>query len=103
MTSPTTLSTQRCFNHESREAVCKCLSCSRFYCRECVVDHEGRLTCASCLKAAIAPRAATTMRLAGVRTAVLAITGFVLIWFSFYSMGRTLLLLPTSFEEWIGQ
>jgi len=40
---------QRCWNHEAREAACRCPACGRAYCRECVSEHEGRLLCAVCL------------------------------------------------------
>ena len=40
---------QRCWNHEAREAACRCPACGRSYCRECVSEHEGRLLCAACL------------------------------------------------------
>ena len=75
------------------------MTCSRFYCRECVIDHDGRLTCASCLQQAIGPQSAKSRQLAFVRTAVLAIIGLFVIWFSFYSLGRALLLLPTNLTE----
>ena|ERR1700728_1842529 len=47
-----TLAQQRCLNHESREAVCRCPSCHNFFCRECVVLFEARLLCANCLASA---------------------------------------------------
>ena len=49
MNSP--LASARCFKHLSREAVARCPECSKFYCRECVTEHEGRMMCRSCLDA----------------------------------------------------
>ena len=43
---------QQCWNHESREAVCRCPGCGRSYCRECVTEHGARLLCAACLRKA---------------------------------------------------
>jgi hypothetical protein len=40
---------QRCWNHEGREAVCRCPECGRSFCRECVTEHEARLLCSACL------------------------------------------------------
>jgi hypothetical protein len=48
----------RCFNHAQREAVARCPGCRRFYCRECVTEHDDRLMCAQCLAAAAPPTAA---------------------------------------------
>ena len=39
-----------CWNHEAREAVCRCPGCGRSYCRECVTEHSARLLCAGCLR-----------------------------------------------------
>ncbi len=44
------LSGKRCFNHAGREAAARCPGCRRFYCRECVTEHDGRVLCAECLR-----------------------------------------------------
>ena len=43
------LASERCFHHETREAVCRCPECLHFFCRECVVSFDGRLLCATCI------------------------------------------------------
>ncbi len=43
------LLTQSCLHHAGRPAVARCPSCSQSYCRECVVEHDYKLICASCL------------------------------------------------------
>ena len=40
---------QRCFNHMLREAVACCPECRRYFCRECVTEHEDKVLCAACL------------------------------------------------------
>jgi hypothetical protein len=40
---------QRCTNHPQREASARCPECRRFFCRECVTEHDDRVLCASCL------------------------------------------------------
>lgn len=40
---------QVCLHHRDRPAVARCPSCGESYCRECVVEHDFRLICASCL------------------------------------------------------
>jgi late competence protein required for DNA uptake (superfamily II DNA/RNA helicase) len=49
------LSQQRCWTHAQREAVSRCPACARFYCRECVTEHGGRLLCRACLAVNSAP------------------------------------------------
>jgi hypothetical protein len=95
------LRARRCVRHSEREAVARCSSCGGFYCRECVVDHEGRLVCASCLAkaaAAAAPRAPRKNFAALRRGVVLALSG-LLVWFLFYAIGSLLLSVPPDFHE----
>src|SRR5690349_16700517 len=76
---------QSCWNHETREAVCRCPECSRSYCRECVTEHAARLLCAACLRKALA--VAGPRRAAGrVREAMLLIGGLVLSWVIFLGL-----------------
>ena len=93
------LSRQRCFNHRQREAVARCPECARYYCRECVTEHDGRVVCASCL-----PRLASAAGEARPRWAILARTvqlgmALALLWLFFYALGNALLSLPDSFHE----
>ena len=43
------LARQQCFRHPGREAVVRCPSCRRDFCRECVTEHDERYLCSSCL------------------------------------------------------
>src|SRR2546423_1786774 len=77
---------QQCWNHEAREAVCRCPGCSRSYCRECVTEHQARLLCALCLRNAMlaaAPRRAS----GAVRQVLLLVAGLLIAWIFFLSMG----------------
>jgi len=89
----------RCFHHPVREAVGRCRACERYYCRECVTEHEGRLFCALCLAKEVGPRVAKGRSLARITGAVGAVSGFLLAWLFFYLVGRILLLVPSSFHE----
>src|ERR1043166_5979979 len=60
-----TLLQQRCLNHSFREAVARCPECKRYFCRECVTEHDDRLICAACLKKLSRPAAARRVRWAG--------------------------------------
>ena len=93
------LTQQRCFNHAQREAVALCPECGRFFCRECVAEHEDRVVCAACLgKLARWP---LTRRPGFMQTArvLQALLGLLTAWFCFYLVGESLLALPNSFHE----
>lgn len=91
---------QRCWNHANREAVARCMTCGRFFCRECAGDHEGRTVCASCLRTAIGPRSRRGSRiLTGTLRTVGLVFSVFLLWASFYILGNALLLLPNDFHE----
>lgn len=87
--------------HIEREAVARCSSCGGFFCRECVVDHAGRLVCASCL-AKTSAASATSGRKRDLsrirRAATLALSGLVL-WMIFHAIGSLLLSMPADFHE----
>jgi len=82
-----------------REAVARCPECRRFYCRECITEHDDRVICAACLRkltVADAPRHAS---LAWLRASLQAVAGLLLIWIFFYFLGAALLSIPSSFHE----
>jgi hypothetical protein len=89
---------QRCHHHSLREAVARCPECARFFCRECVTEHEERVLCASCLKALFGKpeQAAQPSRL--LLGAQLACS-LLAVWFFFYLIGQILLSLDSSFHE----
>jgi hypothetical protein len=43
------LALARCFHHPMREAVCRCPTCTRYFCRECITEHEGNFLCNRCV------------------------------------------------------
>lgn len=90
-----------CLLHPDREAVARCPECRRPGCRECVVEHEGRLLCARCLARRMAPAAAPRDRpFVGWLTASLqAGAGLGLLWVLFYLLGWLLLRIPTEWHE----
>ncbi len=90
----TSLAEQRCFNHSSREAVVRCTSCRRFYCRECVSEHDGRMVCAACVSAAAPQTAAKRSQLVWIFAAA---AGFLLAWLTFYYVGIGLARIPSDF------
>jgi hypothetical protein len=90
----TSLIDQRCLNHPAREAVVRCPACLRFFCRECVTEHDGRMICASCAAGATpeaAPASSAGRWIAG------AGAGFLIAWLIFYYLGVMLARIPSDF------
>jgi hypothetical protein len=88
---------QRCWNHEAREAVCRCPECGRSFCRECVTEHEARLLCANCLQS-LGGRA-RRRRGRTVGAAFLALAGIFLAWLLFFSAGEAMILMVQRVEQ----
>ena len=98
MTSP--LAQARCFKHVSREAVAKCPECGRFYCRECVTEHDGRVVCRSCLDELLAEEPTTAPGwLKALGEWALASAGGLIVVYGFYLLGRILLRIPSQFHS----
>ena len=93
------LAAQRCHFHPVREAVARCPECQRFFCRECITEHDDRLICASCLMKVAAKPKARRVRFAGAGGALACVLGIVIAWFFFYAVGKLLLRTPTQFHE----
>ena len=88
-----------CLNHTGREAVARCPECRRYYCRECVTEHDDRLVCAACLRKIAARRTEKRIWLAPLVRLAAAGAGLVLAWVCFYWIGQVLLLTPSEFHE----
>jgi len=94
-----TLVHQRCFNHATREAVARCPACRRFFCRECVTEHDGRVMCSACLRQISRVPLLQRPAFAGALRMGQCVLGLLLVWFFFYLVGAALLAIPTSFHE----
>ncbi len=93
------LAHKRCFNHASREAAAQCRTCERFFCRECVTEHEGRVVCAQCLGKLTGGVSDRRQGVLGLFRWAGCILGVLCVWVFFYYLGKLLLRLPTSFHE----
>ncbi len=90
---------QRCFNHAAREAVARCPSCRRYFCRECVVEHDDKLICAACQRKLTGPKKKRTSIVRVAARIAQAAVMFVVLWILFFAFGRILLSLPDKFHE----
>jgi hypothetical protein len=103
------LTLERCLHHHEREAVARCPECRRFFCRECVIEHEERVICAGCLaRMAAVPATPRRVRLLAATPLVSGVSGIFIAWLVFYIMGRMLLAIPADFhasklwkEDWM--
>lgn len=85
------LARARCLNHPQREAAVRCPKCRSDFCRECAVEHQGRLLCARCLARESEHVRGARRRWvrSGIRVATL-IASMLLVWVLFYSLGDLL-------------
>ena len=98
------LSRQRCVRHPEREAAARCPACARFFCRECVTEHEGRILCASCLSRQSEESSEPShswMRTAfrAVRKCALLTASFLLLWGFYTALGSLLHAIPHKFHD----
>jgi len=93
------LSQQRCHNHMLREAVARCPECSRFFCRECITEHEDIVLCATCLRIRSATSGLIPDRFRGLLQAGQFLLGIVILYIVFFYLARILLALPSDFHE----
>ncbi len=93
-----TISARRCFNHSGREAAARCPLCGKFFCRECVAEHDGRMICARCLPQDKGGRRKGRF-FRGLLRGIQTLVGMLVLWLAFFLMGRALLNLPSSFHE----
>jgi hypothetical protein len=93
------LASKRCANHWQREAAARCPECGRFFCRECVTEHEDRILCAACVKNLVSGSKKTSTPVTVLFRTIQVLIAFFVLWIFFYSIGRTLLLLPDEFHE----
>src|SRR5271165_4238055 len=85
------LASERCFHHETREAVCRCPVCRRFFCRECVVPFDGRLLCATCIAKANEAPPVLEKRSSHPGQILLGVAALIFIWAVFYCFGWIIL------------
>jgi hypothetical protein len=95
-----TLAHQHCYHHHQREAVVRCPDCQRFFCRECVTEHDDRMLCRQCLGRLLDSSQKQHRRwIQGLLPIVQGLFGFFLLWYLFYLIGLTLSAIPHAFHE----
>jgi hypothetical protein len=90
---------QRCVNHPQREASARCPECSRFYCRECITEHDDRVLCASCLEKIARREKPKGSRWTPLMRAGLVALSFAVIFIVLLMLGDFLLSIPSQFHS----
>ena len=90
---------QRCFNHGFREAVARCPSCSHYFCRECITEHDERMICARCLEKQLAQPTRSRVPTMWLLNFGQLVFGFLIAWVAFYFVGQVLLETPSQLHE----
>ncbi len=93
------IETRRCFNHAEREAAARCLACGRFFCRECVTEHEDRVLCAACIAGQSAGPHGTGRSFRNLKALFLIGFGFTVLFLVFYYAGTALTKIPAEFHK----
>jgi len=98
---PEALVKSTCLIHSERSAVARCPECRRFFCGECITEHDGRLTCAQCLREEESKEGEESQRRAGavVYPAMQFVIGLLMIWMFYYFTARFLMLIPAPFHD----
>ena len=98
------LSRQQCVLHPDRGAVARCPVCKRYYCHECITEHDGQVLCRHCLLQQVddADNETTFMDRHGalvqlVSRPLLALGGLLLLWLIFTLIGSMLMRFPNNF------
>ena len=86
------LARQQCFNHPGREAIVRCPSCHRDYCRECVTEHDDRYLCSACLRLRAAQDHRPPRRIRLPIGAFMAVAGLLTAWVVYYASAQYLTL-----------
>ena len=93
------LTHQRCINHMFREAVARCPECGRFFCRECITEHDDKVLCASCLRKRLKPGGQRFHPYQWIFRLGHFSAGIVLLYVIFYYVAQILLALPADFHD----
>jgi hypothetical protein len=90
---------ERCYNHELREAASRCPVCRRYFCRECVTEHDDRVICAGCLKRMRADSSGASRAWRRIARPLGPVLGLLIAWLAFYCVGRALLAIPVAVHD----
>lgn len=89
-----------CFHHADREPVARCPECDRYFCRECVSEHDGRLLCSACLLTVAEQQEERKNSLIKQLLPLLKVFfGLLAAWLAFYLLAGSLLSIPATIHN----
>ena len=89
-----------CAIHPARPASARCPNCRKFYCSECITEHEGKMSCASCLRLSMesVPESKRKLRLP-IAPLVQLVLAIAVCWVVFYFFAQFLVDVPDNFHD----
>jgi hypothetical protein len=89
-----------CFHHADREPAARCPECGRYFCRECVSDHDGRLLCSDCLLTVVEQQEEQkSSRAKKLLPPLKVVFGLLAAWLAFYLLAGCLLSIPATIHN----
>lgn len=96
--SGTAMHARRCVLHAQREAAARCPGCKRFYCRECITEHDGKVLCSGCLTENTRERSEKKQGSGHFKMTAGLIGTFLVLLLIFFSMGVLIQILPEKID-----
>lgn len=84
----------RCVLHTQREAAARCPECKRFFCRECITEHDGRVLCSGCLAEQGQDQKESRRDTEKLRMTAQLIVALLILMMMFLSVGIIIQILP---------
>ncbi len=95
------LAKSTCNLHHERAASARCPSCKLFFCAECITEHDGKLTCAECLRKNQSPPEPAAKKWDAIQ--LMPVFHFMIAvfvtWSAFYFIAQVLMEIPDSFHD----
>ena len=96
------LAQSTCNLHQDRSASARCPSCKLFFCSECITEHDGKLTCAECLKIEESPTTTESNKWSNflqVMPVIQLLIAVFFTWITFYLVAQILMDIPDRFHD----
>lgn len=95
------LAKSTCNLHLDRAASARCPSCKLFFCSECITEHDGKLTCAECLRKNQSPAEKENKKWAAIQLMPIVhfLIAVIISWSAFYFIAQVLMDVPDSFHD----
>lgn len=94
------LTRRRCRRHATREAAARCPVCRRYFCRECVTEHQDLALCVDCLAERVkSQRPGGSWRRDFILRPLATLLAMVVAWLFFVLIGWATMEIPGDFHS----